>query len=295
MATTTMTMVHPFVDSTDLLDIPGQLQDRADAEGYLFFKDLLDPDPLLSLRRQILEICRDHGWLREGTPLMDGIAHPDVSITESKAPGWQAFYCDVQKCRDFHALALHPSITGMLEALFGEPVLPHSRNILRLMFPHTARFSTPPHQDNYYIGGSKNTWTVWFPLGECPVELGSLACAPGTHKTGTLDVHPAEGAGGRAVDVENNTPWVGGDFDCGDVLILHSLTIHQGRDNLSGNRLRLSCDYRYQPRSHPVREDSLLPHMSWLTWEDIYPGWAEDDPVKDYWKTWDLDITKRER
>ena len=294
MATTTMTSVDPFVDATDLLNTPDQLQDRAREEGYLFFKNLLDPDPLLNLRQQILKICQTHGWLQEGTPLIDGIPHPDVLIPESRDPAWQAFYCDIQKCRDFHALALNPAILHMLETLFGESVLPHPRNILRAMFPNSERFSTPPHQDNFYIGGSKDTWTVWFPLGDCSVELGSLACAPGTHRLGNLDVHAAEGAGGRAVDPGDNTRWVGGDFDWGDVLILHSLTIHQGRDNLSKNRLRLSCDYRYQPRSHPVREDSLQPHMGWQTWEEIYTDWPQNDPVKYYWQAWDLDITQRE-
>jgi ectoine hydroxylase-related dioxygenase (phytanoyl-CoA dioxygenase family) len=79
---------------------------------------------------------------------------------------------------------------------------------------------------------------------------------------------------------------------CGDVLFLHSLTVHQGRDNRS-DRLRLSCDYRYQPRSHPVRADSLEPHLHWLTWDEIYEHWPNDTPVKLYWQNWDLDITPR--
>ena len=46
----------------------------------------------------------------------------------------------------FHALALDPAMIGMLEVLFGEQVLTHSRNICRLVFPDMNAHSTPPHQ-----------------------------------------------------------------------------------------------------------------------------------------------------
>ena len=75
-----------------------------------------------------------------------------------------------------------------------------------------------------------------------------------------------------------------------DVIILHSLAIHQGRDNMSQDQLRVSCDFRYQPMSHPIRSDSLVPHMNWLTWEEIYRDWEPTDPVKYYWQDWDLQI-----
>ena len=87
-----------------------------------------------------------------------------------------------------------------------------------------------------------------------------------------------------------DTLWAGGDFVAGDVLICHSLTAHQGQDNESGDRLRISLDYRYQPMSHPVREDSLEPHMHFTDWEDIYANWDADDPLKYYWRAWDLRI-----
>ena len=111
---------------------------------------------------------------------------------------------------------------------------------------------------------------------------------------GKLDVIKATGAGGHAVVLDDDTLWAGGDFACGDVLILHSLTPHQGQDNQSDNRIRVSLDYRYQPRSHPVRSDSLEPHRHFTDWVDIYSGWDDDDELKYYWEQWDLQINKRE-
>ena len=111
------------------------------------------------------------------------------------------------------------------------------------------------------------------------------------HEVGFIrDVHEAQGAGGRAVDVGEEAGWFGGDFQCGDVLLVHSLAVHQGRDNETKDRLRLSVDYRYQPQSHPVRAGSLLPHMGWQNWEEIYADWDVGDPLRYYWQAWDLNV-----
>ena len=292
MAMTAMKHVAPFKDATPMLETPEKLRAFAQEEGYLFFQGLLPENDILNLRQQILEIVQRYNWLAPNTPIQLGMAASDAPAYKENTPEWTPFYCDIQKCNAFHALALHPRLIRPLEILFNEPVLPHSRNILRLLFPHSERYSTPPHQDNFYIGGSENTWTAWFPLGDCPSELGGLACAPGTHKQGKLEAQKAEGAGGHGVTVDKTTHWAAAPMNCGDVLFLHSLTVHQGRDNQS-DRLRLSCDYRYQPRSHPVREDSLQPHLHCLTWEEIYANWPPDDPVKYYWKNWNLNITPR--
>ena len=290
MAMVEMARVEPLVDATGLVDDPAELRERAATEGALFFRGLLDSASVLQVRRQILEVCAAHGWVSPGSDPMDGIAHAEVAVENPTDPRWKAFYMDVQLVHDFHALALHPAILGVMEALLGEAVLPHSRNICRLVPPGSATFSTPPHQDKMYVGGSQDTWTVWIPCGDCPPSLGGLWFAPRTHKRGQLESRPAVGPGGRQVPIPEHTVWMGGEYLTGDAVFMHSLTIHQGRDNDSGNLLRASCDFRYQPRSHPIREDSLRPHMGWQTWEEIYAAWAEDDPVKYYWKEWNLQV-----
>ena len=293
MAMVNMAQIEPLQDATDLLHQPEDLRRQAAEDGYLFFSGLLDSTRVFNMRRQILSICAHHGWTKEETASMEGIANPNLMVVEGGDPRWKAFYQDVQTLRDFHQLALDDNLIRVLEVLFGEPVLPHSRNICRLVFPNSGSHTTPPHQDNLYIGGSEETWTVWFPCGDCPVSLGGLAMAKGSHRRGKLPDKAAVGPGGRQVEVKEEQIWVGGDYTCGDVMMLHSLAVHQGRNNLSEDRLRLSCDFRYQPRSHPVRADSLMPHMNWLTWEEIYQDWDPDDPVRYYWQNWDLEIMER--
>ena len=136
MAMTAMQRVEPFADSTALLEDPHALRQRGEDTGYLFFGGLVPRDPVLEVRRQILEVCKAHGWLEPDTPLDDGVARAGQLLIESTSDHrWKDFYCDVQKVRDFHGLALHPSIIGVLEILLGEQVLAHSRNICRVIFP----------------------------------------------------------------------------------------------------------------------------------------------------------------
>jgi hypothetical protein len=296
MAMAQMQSVTPYEDATPLLNNPAALQQRAAEQGYLFFKGLLPSQPILHLRRLILDRCQARDWLAADSETMDGIPREGFSIVEGNDPEWLALYREILAMRDFHALAMHPAILGALTTLFGEQAIAHSRNIARIMFPRTEETTTPPHQDHFYIGGTQDTWTVWFPLGDCPKELGGLAIVQGSHREGYLDVQPGRGAGGHQVQVPEDATWAWDEMRCGDVLMLHSLCIHQGRDNVSGDRLRLSVDYRYQPISHPIRRDSMEPHMGGFgeSWEDLYAEWPGNDPLRYFWKQWDLNYVDQE-
>lgn len=291
-AMTAMVKTEVYLDSTPLLKDPQALRERAAQDGYLYFKKLVDPKAILNVRRQVLETAKKHGWLDESAPLMDGIAKKGVCFVESMHPEWIPYYNDILRIRDFHALALNPAIIGMYEKLFGETCVAHSRNICRTIFPQNTVFTTPAHQDFVHIKGTRDTWTMWIPGGDCPSQLGGLAIAPGTHKLGELKTHAAYGAGGAGVEVSSDNKWVLGDLECGDVLTFHSLTVHQGRDNLTPDRLRISFDFRYQPLSHPIMRSSMLPHMGREQWDAIYEKWPANDSMRYYWKKWNLNYVQ---
>ena len=297
MAMATMRNTIPFTDASTYLDNPVALQKLAQDEGYLFFRGLLDKETLQALRREILLLCHQHGWLDPDWPLMDGIAKPGHAVVEgANNPEWCAFYQELLRMRSFHALAMNSRLTQALSTVFGEPALPHSRNICRVVFPGTSRFTTPPHQDHWYIGGTKDSWTTWIPLGDCPEELGALSVLPGSHKLGVLPMKPADGAGGNTLqNIDDEAQWCSNGFECGDVLTFHSLTVHQGRDNKTQRQLRVSVDYRFQPRSHPIRKDSMEPHYNGLgqTWDEIYADWPKDDPLRYYWRDMGLSFVER--
>src|SRR5947199_10840032 len=98
-------------DSSPLLQDPRALLERAAVDGYLFFRGLLARDKVLDVRRQIMQVVADHGWLQPGTDPMDGIA--DVEAFDRVDPVAAAFggtgvpleaYQDVYRLQDFHAL-----------------------------------------------------------------------------------------------------------------------------------------------------------------------------------------------
>ena len=72
--------------------------------------------------------------------------------------------------------------------------------------------------------------------------------------------------------------------------MFNSLTIHQGRDNITADRIRLSISARYQTIREPVDAAALTPHWGWADWVELYADWEEEDALKYYWQSLDLNI-----
>lgn len=280
-----------FTVSNDIIDSPDALKQRAENDGYLFFKGLIEPERLLNVRKQILELCKEAGWLAEGTDAMDGIACPGVSHVEPE-PGYMEVYERVLHLEDFHALAHHPRLLDIYKALFDGQVLVHPRNIARMIFPQIVQFTTPAHQDYVHIQGTKETWTSWIPLGPCPKDQGSLAIMPGSHRSGLYPVQSAYGAGGLGIDTEALPfQWAASDFELGDMVTFHSHVIHKGLPNTTPDKIRVSVDFRYQSANQPVAEASLFPHFNRTTWDSIYQGWKSSE-FQYYWRDLPLEVVQ---
>ena len=76
------------------------------------------------------------------------------------------------------------------------------------------------------------------------------------------------------------TTWLTTDYEIGDCLMFHSLTLHKALPKVTDNKLRVSLDNRYQSVQSPVADNMLEPHMSTaypLTWEEVYAEWKTDD------------------
>ena len=292
-----MTRATEFQEHNALLDNPQALSRQMATDGFLFFRGLVPADETVALRREILQICDNYGWIAPGTELMDGIADPS-------ADGMEPFcgvgvppeaYGDVQRLESFHRFAHNPALVNMLSQLFDEKVLVHALKIARLMIPAKGNAPTPAHQDHIFIQGTKTVYTCWMPLGDCPRELGGLSVLRGSHKMGVFPVRAAEGAGGRHVIFDEDTPqeWFETDFQIGDVLVFHSLTVHKSIPNRTKNQIRLSTDFRYQPPSLPIETKSITPHCNVLSWEEIYADWESKD-LQYYWEQYDLDFQEHD-
>jgi hypothetical protein len=256
---------QPFIETDPASDV-ATLESSLHENSYLFFRGLVPAEVILEVRRSVLQVCLEAGWLDPDHDLMDAIIAPGVTPTQEGKPDYANVYRKVLNLPNFHNFPDNPNllhIAGKLLKISPEEVLVHPRRIGRMTFPNNKGATTPPHQDYFYIRGSVNTYSCWIPLGECPVSLGGLAVLPGSHRGGylehTVKYQGAVGGVGLPVD-ESTATWHTTDFRLGDALFFHSHSIHKAMPNLTDNVLRISTDNRYQSPQDKIEPDALLPH-----------------------------------
>jgi ectoine hydroxylase-related dioxygenase (phytanoyl-CoA dioxygenase family) len=267
MATTTEKYA-PFIESDARADA-NELRAQLQKSGYLFFRSLIPAEEVLRVRRDVLTLCAEAGWLDPHADLMDAVAAPSQKPLKEGMPEYMPVYRKVLKTPSFHDFPLQPSLLQVAQKVLSanplDDVLVHPRRIGRITFPNYLEAATPPHQDFHYIRGTTETYSCWVPLGECPIDLGGLAILPGSHHEG-FHAHtvssPGVGGAGVPLDDREELNWHTSDFGIGDALFFHSYTIHKAMPNLTKDRLRLSTDNRYQRTKDEVNPDSLKPHMN---------------------------------
>ena len=278
--------MEPFVESSGISKDGEALRRRADRDGYLFLRNWVDKEAVLAARSDIAEVLQDAGWIDARTDADEAVtSHPPHVSGE---PEFSPVYDRVQQLETFHTLAHDKGIMEIAGHLLGDEVLLQPSNIARFIFPTNLEQTTPAHQDFVHIQGTPDVWTAWLPLGDCPHRMGGLSVLPGSHKFGVLPVSRSLGAGGLRAHFDTiGGEWVSSPFDNGDVLFFHSHTVHRGLPNLSGNRMRLSVDFRYQRASAPVMDKVLTPHQGRLSWSEVYRDW-KSDRYQYHWKRFDL-------
>jgi ectoine hydroxylase-related dioxygenase (phytanoyl-CoA dioxygenase family) len=288
--------INPFYIANALLCDRDALKNKFREDGYIFLKAIVPPHKLIALKRQITNICFEHGWLKPGSDPMSATAW-----TSPKVEGEEEYfevYDKIQKLESFHALPHTEEILAVMRLLLDETAFPHPLSIARLMFPHIPEWTTPPHQDYPNNQGTKELYACWLPLGDCPRAMGGLSILPGSHRLGLLPRAFALGPGHRKAVIDDRLAaleWAGSDFETGDLIVFNSLTVHRSLPNTT-DRLRLSVDYRFQREGDALTEACLAPHFNRMDWHTIYRNW-QDERLKYYWKnkrftisTWDSQL-----
>ncbi len=282
--------------SNDLLDDPEALRGRMAADGYLYFRQVLDVENVRQVRRAMLGVTQKLGWTEPGAFPMSQrcIIEPLREEDDEFIRGYQ----EIQRLQAFHELAHDDQLMAIMKAVLGESAFPHPLKIARLAFPDHYEATTPPHQDYPNNQGTEDLTAAWIPVGDIPSELGGLAILRGSNNWGRLAVAGHIGAGNRCAvippDMAESCRWVTTEFAMGDVLLFPSLTVHASLHNASEFYLRLSVDFRYQLEGQPLTEGSLEPHFGELTWEQIYEGW-DSTTRQYYWRDLDYEVVPFER
>jgi len=230
-------------DAALLLNDHEKLRERWDADGVLYFKNVIDPEAIAAVRGEYLDRLKDVGVVEqsETQPVWSGHNRLDGKLARPIDDSiWRG-------------LVAHPSFDSVVCRFLGEkpvwvPIVVH-----RSAPPaEPAKISGDPfiagHQDgvnNYGI----DFITCWIPLMEIDDEVGGLAVVPGSHKAIHFNKDPAQTNVVRT-GVFPDSAWRRPDYKPGDILMFHSMTAHAGLPNRS-DKIRLSVDIRFLPSSVP--------------------------------------------
>jgi ectoine hydroxylase-related dioxygenase (phytanoyl-CoA dioxygenase family) len=259
--------LKPFLVSDAAVNDPPRLREIMRDHGYLFLKNIAPHEPILRLRRDILALCRQVGWLASSDDDLSARWSGAGPFTEGDQ-AYMDLYKQVVHLNSFKALPDDPALVELMSKVVKGPALVHRRKIGRITFPNNAAQTTGAHQDFFYIRGTPETFTMWMPLGDCPLHLGGLAVLKGSHKEGFIDhvTVPGKKYAGFGLPDERlpqvQHEWHASDFALGDVLIFHSHTVHEALPNLTGDTLRLSVDNRYQLDGSAIEPSSMDTHYN---------------------------------
>jgi ectoine hydroxylase-related dioxygenase (phytanoyl-CoA dioxygenase family) len=256
------------------------LREEVGTYGYALVRDLLPAGEIESLLRKIATVLQAAGWI-------DSSANPIerravlAAACAGEDPAYKEVNHRVFALESFHRFPHHPALQDVMKSVVGAELFIHPRSSARLIFPNFDRGVIHAHQDHTAVAGDSESFTAWIPLHDCPLEMGPLRILGGSHRFG---LQATEGETGYIrPGTERGDGWVEGELRAGDVLIFHSLTVHEALPNLS-SQLRISLDCRFQNYGRAVNPGVLVFAGSGKrSWESIYAEWQRDD-LKYYWK-----------
>ena len=256
------------------------LQSEMERYGYVLIRDLIPTDETNRLLAQISTALKISGWIHPSADPIERLAVPSAACADGDPP-YKDVYDLIFNLESFHALPHLPALQEVMKHLVGPELLIHPRSAARLIFPNYERAVTPAHQDHTAVAGDSESFTAWMPLHDCPLSEGPLRILEGSHRFGLQPT--GDNPGCITSGTEQGDRWVEGELRAGDVLIFHSLTVHEALPNLSNN-LRISLDCRFQNYLRPVNPGTLVFSASRRrSWEKTYANWQHDD-LKYYWR-----------
>lgn len=239
-----------------------------DADGYLFMRNVLDPETVRAARRSFISKLQEAEALAPGTDPMEGRLRDQAPLS----PMSTEF---ARKNAAVERVVFGAEIKDFYTKFVGGPV----RHFDFIWVRSLGRGKgTPPHCDIVYMGrGTHRLYTAWIPYGEVGLDVGGLMILEKSHTqsdrirkylasdvdsycenrpegkgearpmTGVLSKNPVslrEKFGGR---------WLTSEYRMGDLLTFRMDLIHASIDN-STDRIRLSTDTRYQRSDEPIDE-----------------------------------------
>jgi hypothetical protein len=280
-------------DSAPLLGDRLALKSRMEQDGYLFLRNLINRETVLNARNAIVSHLAANNALVDGYSPLEAVM--PRSGKEVRMTG-QSVITHHPACLE---LFENQALFDFFRMFFGEEAVTYDYKWLRAVGNENF---TGCHYDVVYMGrGSQRVHTVWIPIGDIPVEQGTLAICEGSHNLDSF-ARLRNTYGGMDVDRDlisegwfTSDPyeitskfggrWLTTGFHPGDVLVFGLYTLHASTTNLT-NRFRISCDIRYQPSGEKMDErwagKNPLGHYAWGKDE------RKERPITDLRKEWGI-------
>ena len=267
-------LVGEMPDSAPLLDQPQALRERLADQGYLYLKGALAPDLVGPARLEILERLHQVGEI--AAPVQEAIA-TGTSRRAELVPDLGAFWKSVSEGRHLRALSHGPTMQRIMSLILGGPVRPHDYIFLRAGARGRA---TGLHFDYpFFTRAHDQICTAWLPIGDAPVCDGPLVVVEGSNRYRDL-IEPMIGfdvardqsrkatfnQDAVSFAQQRGTRLLTRNFEAGDLVVFGMYIAHGSLENHSPiNRVRLSCDVRWQQASLPVDERYFGAHPTGTT------------------------------
>jgi hypothetical protein len=229
--------------SNESLRDPRALREALDAEGYVFFRDVLDHDLITHVRHGVM------AWF-EGQHLIE-VVDDEPLYTGADVGAIGDYPAGLCETRLWEWFALTAEVRRFYELVFGERgiVLPIGQ--YQFTWPTKEGCWSRIHQDGPFSTGL-DFLVFWFPLMVIPEEMGGLAIVPTPQRVGSLHPDLEKNPTSPFIPLETfaEDAWHRADYRPGDALVFAPFTPHCGMPNYS-DRMRLSIDFRVQPVSAP--------------------------------------------
>lgn len=250
-----------------------ELGSRMKEDGYLLLRGLLPKAKVMAARESILEELERLGKLAPGSDREEAVARKGVGV----GIGFEI----AQKNERLSAAIYGPEMMGFFDGFLGGPARHFDFTWLRTVGPGEG---SDPHCDIVFMGrGTQRLFTAWTPLGDVPLKMGGLLVLEHSHRIewlketyGRQDVDrwctnrgermPEQLGEGRYYSKDGALShnhlelqdqlggrWMSADYEAGDVVVFCMSLVHGSLENQT-DRIRITCDSRYQLASDPVDE-----------------------------------------
>jgi ectoine hydroxylase-related dioxygenase (phytanoyl-CoA dioxygenase family) len=261
---------------TSKLENYNNVREALKKQGYVLIKNFFTKREICLITNPVIKVLQDEGWGYKN----DNHIIPTGSVNRIGSLKFLECIKLMMQEEQLHLISLQGKLPILMKELLGEEVFAHPKKMVRICYPYNMNPNdlVLPHQDLFYIKGEKDTLIAWIPLGNYLPNCGGLEVAHGSHKMGLLPVIPnKEGRFNCAAsNIEKyELDWRVAHYEIGDLLIMHSLTVHASGKNLS-NHFRLSLDCRFSCLNGAINEEQLLPpyYPKLPKWSDMSGRWS---------------------